>query len=110
MNRRVAGPTVIGVALVLLLGMLAVPMLVIGGTTMLFAGGGGGGGCTPGSSGSVTQPGVSAAAANSIPADYLKWYRHVGAQFSVPWTVLAGIGKVESDHGRTPLPGVHSTP
>jgi peptidoglycan DL-endopeptidase CwlO len=107
-NRRVAGPTVIGVALVLLLGMLAVPMLVIGGTTMLFAGGGGGGGCTPGSSGSVTQPGVSAEAANSIPADYLKWYRHVGAQFNVPWTVLAGIGKVESDHGRTTLPGVHS--
>ena len=109
MNRRVAGPTVIGVALVLLLGMLAVPMLVIGGTTMLFAGGGvRGGSCTPGSSSSVTQPGVSAEAANSIPADYLKWYRHVGAQFSVPWTVLAGIGKVESDHGRTPLPGVHS--
>ena len=106
MNRRVAGPTVIGVALVLLLGMLAVPMLVIGGTTMLFAGGGGGGGCTPSSSGSVTQPGVSAEAANSIPADYLKWYRHVGAQFNVPWTVLAGIGKVESDHGRTTLPGV----
>ena len=107
MNRRVAGPTVIGLALVLLLGMLAVPMLVIGGTTMLFAGGGGGG-CTPGSSGSVAQPGVSAEAANSIPADYLKWYRHVGTQFSVPWTVLAGIGKVESDHGRTTLPGVHS--
>ena len=107
MNRRVAGPTVIGVALVLLLGMLVVPMLVIGGTTMLFAGGGGGG-CTPGSSGSVAQPGVSAEAANSIPADYLKWYRHVGAQFGVPWTVLAGIGKVESDHGRTTLPGVHS--
>ena len=109
MNRRVAGPTVIGVALVLLLGMLAVPMLVIGGTTMLFAGsgGGGGGGCTPSSSGSVAQPGVSAEAANSIPADYLKWYRHVGAQFGVPWTVLAGIGKVESDHGRTTLPGVH---
>jgi cell wall-associated NlpC family hydrolase len=106
-NRRVAGPTVIGLALVLLLGMLAVPMLVIGGTTMLFAGGGGGG-CTPGSSGSVAQPGVSAEAANSIPADYLKWYRHVGTQFSVPWTVLAGIGKVESDHGRTTLPGVHS--
>ena len=110
MNRRVAGPTVIGMALVLLLGMLAVPMLVIGGTTMLFAGsgGGGGGGCTPGSSSSVAQPGVSAEAANSIPADYLKWYRHVGAQFGVPWTVLAGIGKVESDHGRTTLPGVHS--
>ena len=26
----------------------------------------------------------------------------------MPWTVLAGIGKVESDHGRTTLPGVTS--
>jgi cell wall-associated NlpC family hydrolase len=26
----------------------------------------------------------------------------------LPWTVLAGIGKVESDHGRSDIPGVHS--
>jgi cell wall-associated NlpC family hydrolase len=26
----------------------------------------------------------------------------------VPWTILAGIGTVESDNGRTTLPGVHS--
>ncbi len=26
----------------------------------------------------------------------------------LPWSVLAGIGKVESDHGRANLPGVRS--
>ena len=44
-----------------------------------------------------------------IPADYLTWY--IGAAQTcpgLPWPVLAGIGKVESDHGRSPLPGVHA--
>jgi hypothetical protein len=44
-----------------------------------------------------------------IPASYLTWY--IGAARtcpSLPWPVLAGIGKVESDHGRSTLPGVHS--
>src|SRR6516225_10388559 len=106
--RRTVGSISVGGALALLLCLLTIPMLVIGGTSMLFAGGGGGT-CTPGSSSqSVAQPGVSAAAANSIPANYLMWYRKVGQQFGLSWTVLAGIGKVESDHGRTTLPGVHS--
>jgi len=44
-----------------------------------------------------------------IPAGYLTWY--TGAAQScpgLPWPVLAGIGKVESDHGRSDLPGVRS--
>jgi membrane-bound lytic murein transglycosylase B len=48
-------------------------------------------------------------ARTDIPADYLTWY--VGAAQTcpgLPWPVLAGIGKVESDHGRSPLPGVHA--
>ena len=49
---------------------------------------------------------MSAEAANSIPATYLKWFQRVGLQYNVPWTILAGIGKVESDDGRTTLPGV----
>ncbi|HET6191137.1 MAG TPA: NlpC/P60 family protein, partial [Trebonia sp.] len=52
------------------------------------------------------QPAVSTEAANSIPANYLKWFQRVGLQYNVPWTILAGIGKVESDDGRTKLPGV----
>ncbi len=105
MNRRAAGPSVIGVALFLLLALITIPMLVVGGTSMLFAGGGAN--CGPGATQSQ-QPGVSQQAANSIPADYLMWFRRVGIQYGVPWTILAGIGKVESDDGRTTLPGVIS--
>ncbi len=107
MNRKAAGSIGVGGALALLLCLLTIPMLVIGGTSMLFAGSGGLG-CTPGSNQSVVQPGVSAEAANSIPANYLMWFRKVGQQYGIPWTVLAGIGKVESDDGRTTLPGVNS--
>ncbi len=51
----------------------------------------------------------TALAAADIPADYLTWY--TGAAHTcpgLPWSVLAGIGKVESDHGRSSAPGVHS--
>jgi peptidoglycan DL-endopeptidase CwlO len=108
-NGRVIASIGIGGAIALLLCLLAVPMMIFGGSTMLFAGGGGGG-CVPasGSANTVAQPGVSAEAANSIPANYLTWFRKVGVQYGVPWTILAGIGKVESDDGRTTLPGVNS--
>lgn len=44
-----------------------------------------------------------------IPADYLTWYvRAADTCPGLPWPVLAGIGKVESDHGQSALPGVHS--
>ena len=54
------------------------------------------------------QPGPSRAAVADIPAGYLRLYRQAGARYHVPWSVLAAIGKVESDHGRTRLPGVRS--
>jgi len=54
------------------------------------------------------QPGPSQAAVADIPADYLRLYRQAGARYRVPWSVLAAIGKVESDHGRVWLPGVRS--
>ena len=107
MNRRIAGPAVAGVALLLLLGLLTVPMLIVGGTSMLYAGGGAGD-CASGTGQSAAQPGVSQEAQNSIPANYLMWYRRVGKQYGVPWTILAGIGKVESDHGGSTLSGVLS--
>src|SRR5260221_12733616 len=53
--------------------------------------------------------GPSALALSDIPPAYLDWY--VGAAQTcpgLPWGVLAGIGKVESDHGRSDAPGVHS--
>jgi cell wall-associated NlpC family hydrolase len=54
------------------------------------------------------QPSPSTAGRDSIPAGYLRLYQQAGRAFSVPWPVLAGIGKVESDHGQSTLPGVHS--
>jgi membrane-bound lytic murein transglycosylase B len=56
----------------------------------------------------VHQPGPSRAAVADIPAGYLRLYRQAGARYRIPWPVLAAIGKVESDHGRSPLPGVRS--
>jgi len=103
MNRRSIGPIIVGLMVMLLLAFLIVPMVVVGGAALLFAGGAGNCAST---AANQAQPGVSAGAANSIPANYLKWFQRVGLQFNVPWTVLAGIGKVESDDGQTTLPGV----
>src|SRR5215469_632622 len=100
--QRILVPVIIGVAGVLLLGLLAVPVLV--GTNLFFAAGAG---CSGQQAGTAGQP-PAGAKASTIPADYLYWYKKVGQQYGVPWTILAGIGTVESDNGRTTLPGVHS--
>jgi hypothetical protein len=51
----------------------------------------------------------SAASRAEIPPDYLRAYRAAARGCpGLSWAVLAGIGKVESDHGRSPLPGVRS--
>ena len=50
-------------------------------------------------------------AVRDIPARMLAIYQQVGAQYKLPWEILAGIGREECDHGRdpdpscTPLPG-----
>jgi membrane-bound lytic murein transglycosylase B len=54
------------------------------------------------------QPTPSRAAVADIPPSYLQLYRSAGLRYRIPWPVLAAIGKVESDHGRTRLPGVRS--
>jgi hypothetical protein len=51
----------------------------------------------------------SAAAKRDVPVGYLVLYRRAARRCQgLSWAVLAGIGKVESDHGRTRLPGVRS--
>jgi peptidoglycan DL-endopeptidase CwlO len=65
--------------------------------------------CTSGSgTDTAAQPAVSQSARTSIPANYLPLFQSIGAQYKVPWVILAGIGKVESDDGQSTLPGVHS--
>jgi Transglycosylase SLT domain len=54
------------------------------------------------------KPSPSRAAVADIPAGYLRLYQAAGVRYRIPWPVLAGIGKVESDHGRVRLPGVRS--
>jgi membrane-bound lytic murein transglycosylase B len=54
------------------------------------------------------QPSPSRAAVADIPARYLRLYRQAATRNRIPWSVLAAIGKVESDHGRARLPGVRS--
>ncbi|MCO1575202.1 bifunctional lytic transglycosylase/C40 family peptidase [Crossiella sp. SN42] len=57
--------------------------------------------------GSQAQPRPEAIA--DIPADYLNIYRTAAATCpGLGWSVLAAVGKVETDHGRSPLPGVRS--
>jgi peptidoglycan DL-endopeptidase CwlO len=86
------------------LGLIITPMLVVGGSGLLFESGGG---CSA-TQGGGEQPVASSDARNSIPANYLALFQEMGRRYGVPWVVLAGIGEVESDDGRSNLPGVHS--
>ncbi|HEX5496352.1 MAG TPA: NlpC/P60 family protein, partial [Mycobacteriales bacterium] len=89
-SRTAVGAAAPVILIVVLLGAAA------GAASALFGGGGG-------------QPAASADATSDIPPDYLGWYQHAAADAcpGLPWTVLASVGKVESDHGRSMLPGVH---
>ena len=98
-----------------ILGVVAVVGLLLGGVLvapiLIFAGGGfsseSGTACSQ-AAGQGSQPSPSSSAKNSIPANYLAIFKQAGAKYGVPWVILAGIGKVESNDGQTTLPGVHS--
>lgn len=104
MNRRnllVAGA--LGVAGMLFVALMVVPTL-FGASQFMFGGGAGSGGCVD-----VSQAGAQPAAATdarAIPANYLDLYKKAGDRYGIPWNVLAGIGKVETSHGTSKLPGV----
>lgn len=52
---------------------------------------------------------ATAAAEALIPAGYLVLYQDAAQTCpGLPWSVLAAIGTVESDNGKSDLPGVHS--
>jgi len=55
-------------------------------------------------SGGINLTAPSQTAVAEIPPDYLLLYQEAGLGFDIPWEVLAGIGKVECDHGRNPDP------
>jgi hypothetical protein len=60
-----------------------------------------------GSSGVEAQTGglsPSALARREIPSPYLRAYEQAAQRYDLDWAILAGIGKVECDHGRDPDP------
>lgn len=68
-------------------GLLLVPILVAGAALGAF------------SSIGIADP--STTATNQIPATYLQLYIQAGAAYGIPWEVVAGIGRVECDHGQS---------
>jgi cell wall-associated NlpC family hydrolase len=62
-----------------------------------------------GQAGTGLAGGPSTLALSDIPPAYLALYMAAAQTCpGLPWGVLAGIGEVESDHGRSAAPGVHS--
>ncbi len=54
--------------------------------------------------GDPTTFAVSELAEAEIPARYLSLYQRAAQRYGLDWAILAGIGKVECDHGRDPDP------
>jgi hypothetical protein len=91
---------------ILILAAASIPLLLAGGAALLTGliertcSGSAAGGDAP-----------SQVGERDIPATLLGIYRRVGAQYKIPWEVLAGIGQEECDQGRdadpscTPQPG-----
>jgi cell wall-associated NlpC family hydrolase len=75
--------------------LLMLPVLFIAAAVGVL---GGGSGVSLGLPAADTQP------VAGIPAEYLQLFQAAGARYGVPWTVLAGIGKVECDDGQDPDP------
>ncbi|HEY8527833.1 MAG TPA: D-alanyl-D-alanine carboxypeptidase family protein [Acidimicrobiales bacterium] len=87
-SRRRVIVTVAGfVALVVLLPMLAIIVAVAG------------------TRAPASRSGVSAYAAADIPAEALAAYQDAAAVWRMDWSILAAVGKVECDHGRSQLAG-----
>jgi hypothetical protein len=77
-------------------GLLA---LLLGGAAIAVGGDAGGG-----AQATAAPAAISAFARADIPPPYLRLYLAAAARYGVDWAVLAGIGRVECDHGRDPSP------
>jgi cell wall-associated NlpC family hydrolase len=102
---RWVGLGLAGAAVLVVLGLIAAPMLIFGGSSIFSESSSA---CAAAQAGTAGQPAASTAARNSIPANYLALFQATGKSYRVPWVLLAGIGEVESDDGRSNLPGVRS--
>jgi len=78
-------------ALIAIAACLLLPVLVLAAASNAIGGGGG-----------LAEPTATALA--DIPPEFLLLYEQAGVAYGVPWPVLAGIGKLECDHGRSSNP------
>lgn len=106
----VALPVLLAVAAVGMIPAPAATGAVDGGPPGAPVGSGALGGSRPAGSAAVGgSPPTGSAAVADIPPDALADYMRAAAWCpGLDWAVLAAIGKVESDHGRSSLPGVLS--
>jgi len=94
----------LGVAGMLLLAAIIIsPMLLVSMPSFL----GDGGGSIDCDTGTKVEE-VSDSGAADIPGNYLDLYKKWGKKIGVQWNILAAVGKRETDHGRSDLPGVKS--
>jgi cell wall-associated NlpC family hydrolase len=78
-------------ALLAITACLLLPVLVLAAASNAIGGGGG-----------LAEPTATGLA--DIPPEFLLLYQQAAIAYGIPWPVLAGIGKVECDHGRSPNP------
>jgi len=82
-------------AVLMMLGLSFVAVVAaLGGVSMGIAG----------TSTAAASDGVSVLAQHDIPSAYLRLYQGAARRYGLDWAILAGIGKVECDHGRDPDP------
>lgn len=79
--------------------LAVVGLLLLGGAAIALVGGGPSQASAP-----ATEVGISALARAEIPPLYLRLYIAAAQRYGIDWAILAGIGKVECDHGRDPSP------
>jgi cell wall-associated NlpC family hydrolase len=90
-----------GIAGIAVAGLVGLPLALVS----VFAAGSGGSAAASASE----PPAPSSAALSSIPPTYLALYEAAGATcHGIPWTILAGVGEVASDHGRG-IPAGHAS-
>ncbi|HEV7937672.1 MAG TPA: lytic transglycosylase domain-containing protein [Solirubrobacteraceae bacterium] len=87
---KLAGLLVVGAVAVTLFGLALIASLLGVGTITL--------------GGAPERFGVSTLAESEIPPLYLSLYEQAARHYRLDWAILAGIGKVECDHGRDPDP------
>jgi len=87
----------------LVAGAAALGALFLGMTLMMLVGVHGLG-SVAGTAETLEETDAPSALAKEIPAAYLRDYEQAGQKYHLDWAILAGIGKVECDHGRDPDP------